>query len=72
MLSDLKEFEKFLKICRKQGVTDVTFSGVSVKLGDLPAKFNDTDQSDEIPTDELTPEQLMFYAVREAEAKQWK
>lgn len=62
MLDDLKEFEKFLKICRKQGVTDVTFAGVSVKLGDLPLKRDESD-SDEIPTDELTPEQLMYYAV---------
>jgi hypothetical protein len=38
MINDLKEFEKFLKICRKQGVTDVTLSGVSVKLGDLPVR----------------------------------
>ncbi len=62
MLSDLKELEKFLKICRKQGVTDISFAGVSVKLGDLPAKTEAND-SDEIPTDELTPEQMMFYAV---------
>jgi hypothetical protein len=62
MLDDLKEFEKFLKICRKQGVTDVTFAGVSVKLGDLPLKPNES-ESDEIPTDELTPEELIYYAV---------
>lgn len=63
MLSDLKEFEKFLKICRKQGVTEVTYAGTSVKLGDMPLKSNQADESDEIPTDELTQEQLMFYAV---------
>lgn len=69
MLTDLKEFEKFLKICRKQGVTEVTFSGTSVKLGDLPAKANQADESEEIPTDELTPEQLMFYAVNGSNAQ---
>lgn len=63
MINDLKEFEKFLKICRKQGVSDVTVNGVSVKLGALPSKSSDEDDSDEIPTDELTPEQLMFYAI---------
>lgn len=62
MISDLKDFEKFLKICRKQGVTDVTFAGTSVKLGALPSKDSDS-ESDEIPTDELTPDQLAFYAV---------
>jgi hypothetical protein len=60
MLNDLKEFEKFLKICRKQGVTEVTYAGTSVKLGDLPTKATEA-ESDEIPTDELSPEQLAFY-----------
>lgn len=62
MISDLKEFERFLKICRKQGVMEVTFAGTSVKLGDLPLKASQEDDAD-IPTDELSPEQLMFYAV---------
>lgn len=67
MINDLKDFEKFLKICRKQGVTEVSFHGHSVKLGDMPSKQNEADESDEIPTDELTPEQLMFYAVNGAQ-----
>jgi len=62
MINDLKDFEKFLKICRKQGVTEVTIKDVVVKLGDLPQKQTD-EVSDEIPTDELSPEELMFYAV---------
>lgn len=66
MINDLKDFEKFLKICRKQGVTEVSFHGNSVKLGELPSK-NEADESDEIPTDELSPEQLMFYAVNGAQ-----
>lgn len=61
MLNDLKEFEKFLKICRKQGITEVSFAGTSVKFGELPVKSSS--ESDEIQTDELTPEELMFYAV---------
>lgn len=66
MLNDLKEFEKFLKICRKQGVTEVTLAGVAVKLGEMPNKSSAQDESEEIPTDELSPEQLMFYAVNGA------
>lgn len=62
MINDLKEFEKFLKICRKQGVSEVTFNGTSVKLGNLPQKDSGND-SDEIPTDAMTPDELMFYAV---------
>lgn len=68
MISDLKEFEKFLKICRKQGVSDVTLNGISVKLGSLPTKPNE-DDSEEIPTDELTPEQLMYYAINPGAAQ---
>ncbi len=62
MINDLKDFEKFLKICRKQGVKEVSHNGTSVVLGDLPMRTN-TDESEEIPTDELSPEELMFYAV---------
>lgn len=64
MINDLKDLDKFFKLCRKQGVTEISFSGVTVKFGDLPVKqAGSVDESDEIPTDELTPEQLMFYAV---------
>lgn len=67
MISDLKELEKFLKICRKQGVIDIAFGGISVKLGDLPSKASSqSDDDSEIPTEELTSEQLMFYAVDSA------
>jgi len=63
MIKDLKDFERFLKICRKQGVTEVSFEGTSVKLGELPSKTNDTAETDEIPTDGLSDEELMFYHV---------
>lgn len=63
MLSDLKELEKFLKICRKQGVTDISYGGTTVKLGELPSKVDESSSTDEIPTDELTAEQLMYFAV---------
>lgn len=60
MINDLKEFEKFLKICRKQGVSDVSFAGLSVKLGEMP-KREVSDELDTIPTDELSPDDLAFY-----------
>jgi hypothetical protein len=68
MINDLKDFEKFLKICRKQGVSDVTLNGVTVKLGNVPLKMADS-ESEEIPTDELTPDEMMFYHIRDASAK---
>lgn len=61
MIQDLAEFEKLLKICRKQGVKSIQLGGVVVAFGDLPKKSKASDESD-IETDELTPEQLMFYS----------
>ncbi len=64
MLKDLKELERFFKICRKQGVADISFDGVSVKFGELPSKAsNQSEEVDEIPSDDLTPEELLYYAV---------
>lgn len=61
---DLKELEKFLKICRKQGVTEITFEGTSVKLGDLPARKGAMELEEAIEEpDELTGDDLIFAAV---------
>ncbi len=63
MIKDLKELEKLLKLCRKQGVTEVNLSGVIIKFGDMPRKSTgDVQDSDDPETDELTPEQLMFFS----------
>ncbi len=68
MLSDLKEFEKFLKICRKQGVTEVTFANASVKLGELPSKHEE--EAEEAPQVEMTPDEMIFYAVNGGQPNQ--
>jgi len=60
---DLKDLDKFLKICRKHGVSEINCDGLGVKFGDLPIRKDDVEQIDEIDTDALTPEQLMFYAT---------
>lgn len=62
MIKDLKELDKFLRICRKQGVTEIAIEGISVKLGEMTGT-PDTSSSEDTQSDELTPEQLMFYAV---------
>lgn len=69
MLEDLKEFEKFLKICRKQGVSDVSWNGVSVKLGELPQKASAPEEAEDISNDVPSDEELAFYAVREIGAR---
>lgn len=66
MPTDLKEFEKFLKICRKQGVSDISYDGMSVKFGEMPIKAPNQIEDEEILTDSLSPEQMMFYAVENA------
>jgi tryptophan synthase alpha subunit len=65
MLTDLKEIEKFLKLCRKQGVESVIFEGLTVKFGDMPSKPTSETQVESDPlAEELTDDQLMFYAVQ--------
>jgi hypothetical protein len=61
---ELKEFEKFVKICCKYGITEIDFQGIR-------ARFNEKQQSRESNEPEidpdnsepLTPEQLMFYSA---------
>lgn len=70
MIDSLKDLEKLLKLCRKQGVTEFEHNGTKLKLGDMPAESFSRVVSDEdlidpyknFPTGELTPEQLMFYS----------
>ena len=64
MIKDLKEFSELLKICRKQGVSSITVGGVSVSFGEMPKKRRDEEEDTaDIPTEGLTPEQMMFYSA---------
>lgn len=73
MIKDLKELEKLLKLCRKQGVTELDLGSVSFKLGDLPVEQEkrSTNLSDDLAADpyanfpqgDLSPTQLMFYSA---------
>lgn len=69
MIDNLKDLEKLLKLCRKQGVLEINVHGVSFKLGDLPIEARAASEAGEVidpyanfPQGELTPEQLMFYS----------
>lgn len=69
---DIKHLQALLKLCRKQGVTEIKMNGIELKLGDLPVENKSTGQvQDEIESDNpyanfpdgiLTPEQLMYYS----------
>lgn len=70
MIESLRDLEKFLKLCRKQGVQEIDLHGLKVKLGDLPEARSSSMTTEELldpyknfPTGELTPEQLMFYSA---------
>lgn len=63
MLDDLKELEKFFKLCRKQGVVDISLENIIVKFGDLPTKQTALAEED-FPTDEPTMDELIFHAVQ--------
>lgn len=62
---ELKELEKILKLCRKQGVNEITCEGLSVKFGDMPRKESPQDEADDGSADGLTDEQLMFAHIVE-------
>lgn len=70
MIKDLKELERLLKLCRKQGVTEIELGEVKLKLGDLPFNSPQSRTAEEeiidpyknFPTGELTPDQLAFYS----------
>lgn len=70
MIDSLKDLEKLLKLCRKQGVLEFEHNGTKIKLGDLPAALGSQASLDDpmnpyanFPTGELSPEQLMFYSA---------
>ncbi len=69
MIKDLKELQALLKLCRKQGVTEITLEGASIKFGSLPTRKATDDEGDEddVPTDALSPEQLMFFSAPSTE-----
>lgn len=68
MIESLKDLEKLLKLCRKQGVTEIKLGSVELKLGELPQEQTPSLISDpanplaNFPEGELTPDQLAFYS----------
>lgn len=68
MIENQKDLERLLKLCRKQGVTEITLSSVSFKLGDLPVKHptesieEQDDKFADFPDGPLTPEELTYFA----------
>lgn len=52
-LPNLKELEKLLKLCRKQGITELEMQGMHFKFGDLPKGPGEEEESTPLtPSDE--------------------
>lgn len=69
MIESLKDLQKLLRLCRHQGVTEITLPNVSFKLGELPVKHHaeaaEEEQDDkyaDFPDGPLTPEELTYFA----------
>lgn len=68
-LPNIKELEKLLKMCRKQGITDLTMDGMSFKFGDIPPDNKQVEEQEIETMPDGTPlppgvtaEQMMFYS----------
>lgn len=59
-LPNIKELERLLKMCRKQGITELTMLDMSFKFGDLP---KDRAGEEEENPHGLTEEQMLYYSV---------
>jgi hypothetical protein len=70
MIESLKDLERLLKICRKQGVTEIKLGTVDLKFGDMPKDATDTEDTQDSPDGILTPEQLAFYSAGTDQANQ--
>lgn len=67
MVETIKDLERLLKLCRKQGVTEITTPQIAFKLGDLPVKHPDQSIEDQeiledFPDGPLSNEELTYFA----------
>lgn len=68
MIENLKDLRALLKLCRTQGVTEISLAEVSFKLGELPTNHptesieDQEEQFADFPDGTLTPAELSFFA----------
>lgn len=63
----LKDLEALIKMCNKQGVSDISVDGIVLKLSGEPvtqkAKNGNTQADDKVDApDEFTPEQILMWS----------
>lgn len=68
MIENLKDLKSLLKLCRQNGVTEMTWGSVNLKLGEAPkpiaGDMEDSQEDDVMNQLEtpLTPEELVAFA----------
>lgn len=55
MITDLKDLQKLLKLCRAQGITDFKMNGLEIKFGDLPIESKRSISIEESESSDLNP-----------------
>lgn len=67
MISTLEDLATVLKICRKQGVSNISLEGISVRFHEQPKKSPQQELADDAEpvSDGPTEEQLLFMSVGE-------
>ena len=63
MIKDQIELAALLKLCRAEGVTEISIDGLSVKFGEKPVRRRKKDEAEIEPPSGPTEEELMFYSV---------
>lgn len=72
-INSLKELDKLIALCRKRGVNNIKIDNIELELGSAPIKTKSAqklpvytpggvDEFTKVETDELTPEQLLYYS----------
>ncbi len=77
-IKDVKDLQKVIELCRKEGVDKIKVDGIYIELGTAPIPTTKKQTTPQISVgitedtkvdlpQELTPEQLLFYSVANAE-----
>lgn len=64
-LPNVKELEKLLKMCRKQGITDLTMGTMSFKFGDLPKDAGAQEEEMDSVLPGVNAEDLAYWSAQD-------
>lgn len=65
-LPNLKELEKLLKLCRKQGITELEMQGMHFKFGDLPEEQGGEEKEEGLGGPAVpSPEELAYWSAQD-------